>query len=134
LPAAAAITEQVKQAARHSFAPELWNRIDEKIVFLPLGHDELVQIARHLLDDLSQVAFSEREVSLTYSTAALRRLAELSFDRELGARPLRQNVQRLIEAPFAEKILGGELAAGDSVHLDIDGEGFIFDRTSARRA
>ena len=132
LPDGDKVSEQVKTAARTHFAPELWNRIDEKIVFLPLGHEELVAIARHLLDDLSQTAFAEREVSLTYSTAAVRRLAQLSFDAQLGARPLRQNVQRLVEAPFAEKILSGALVAGDSVHLDVDREAFTFDKSSAR--
>jgi ATP-dependent Clp protease ATP-binding subunit ClpC len=133
-PSSDKLSEQVKASARTVFAPELWNRIDEKIVFLPLGHDELALIARHLLDDLSAAAFAEREVSLTYSTAAVRRLAQLSYDPQLGARPLRQNVQRLVEAPFAQKILAGELTAGDSVHLDLDGETFLFDRTTPRRA
>ena len=76
---------------------------------------------------------AEREVSLTYSSVAVRRLAQLSFDATLGARPLRQNVQRLVEAPFAEKILKGELQPGDTVHLDVDGDAFCFDRTPRGR-
>ena len=97
-----------------------------------MSSKKLTLLALAALMGLSQTAFAEREVSLTYSTAAVRRLAQLSFDAQLGARPLRQNVQRLVEAPFAEKILSGALVAGDSVHLDVDREAFTFDKSSAR--
>ena len=85
----------------------------------PLETDDLAHIARHLLDELSQTAFAEKEVSLLYSQAALEHLAKHSFDATLGARPLRQHIQRLVEAPLAEKILSGELQAGDTAYLDV---------------
>src|SRR5262249_11397114 len=75
----ARLREQVLHEAKYAFAPELWNRVDEKIVFLPLQQGDLERIAKLILDEVSQVAFNEREVSLTYSHASARLLARLGY-------------------------------------------------------
>ncbi len=109
--------------AQQCFVPELWNRIDEKLVFLPLELDDLEAIAADILEDLSQNAFAEREVSLVFTRRVARHLAERSIDAALGARPLRQTIQKLVEGPFASAVLAGEWNSGDSVRLDlVDGE------------
>jgi ATP-dependent Clp protease ATP-binding subunit ClpC len=123
-----ALRETVLQEAQASFAPELWNRIDEKLVFLPLRTENLESIAKNVLEELSQTAFSEREVSLVHTQAALRYLAEISLDPVLGARPLRQTIQRLVESPFAERVLSGAFVSGDTVRLDLRDGALILER------
>ena len=109
--------------AKGHFPPELWNRIDDKIVFHPLGQHELQRVARLMLEELSLAAFAEREVSLTFSLAALEYLASIAYDPEMGARPLRQTIQRLVEAKLADWVLRGALRAGECAHLCLGTDG-----------
>jgi ATP-dependent Clp protease ATP-binding subunit ClpA len=109
--------------AKQHFPPELWNRIDDKVVFHPLARVELERVARLMLEELSLAAFAEREVSLTFSSGALEYLATIAYDAEMGARPLRQTIQRLVEAKLADWVLRGELRAGECAHLCVDASG-----------
>ncbi len=117
--AVAAETEAaVVAAARAALAPELYNRIDEALVFQPLSRDAVREITRRLLARLGEQLWTERSVELTVDDAALDALLELGgFDMSLGARPMKRTLARLVEAPLAEQLLSGGAQAGDRVHV-----------------
>jgi ATP-dependent Clp protease ATP-binding subunit ClpC len=108
------------EAARAALPPELWNRLDERLVFEPLSRPDLLRIARLLLAESAARLAEERRIRFTVSDAAVEWLVgEAGHDPALGARPLRGAIQRLLEAPLAERILGGGIAAGGSVAVDV---------------
>ena len=100
-------------AARASLAPELYNRIDEVLAYGPLGRAEVGEVAKRMLRILGAELERTRDVRLDVSAAAVDALLDGGgFDPELGARPMRRAIGRLIEAPIAEMILRGELERG----------------------
>jgi ATP-dependent Clp protease ATP-binding subunit ClpC len=111
-------------AARSALSPELYNRIDEVLVFTPLGKSEVREIARRLLNGVGRTLFEQRGVRLEVDDAVIDALLDAGgFDPTLGARPMKRTLARLVEAPLAEKILRGELASGDVALLGVvDGE------------
>ena len=123
-PSADDVERGVTAAARAALAPELYNRIDEVLVFAPLGREEVREIARRLLSSVGRALFTQRGVRLELDDSAVDFLLDGGgFDPALGARPMKRTIARLVEAPLAEKILRGELAAGDVALLSVeDGE------------
>ncbi|HEX2678238.1 MAG TPA: ATP-dependent Clp protease ATP-binding subunit, partial [Polyangiales bacterium] len=108
-------------AARAAMPPELWNRIDEPLYFQPLSESEVMKVARRMLGEVAKVAFEKHAVVLAVETSALLALvAAGGFDRALGARPMRRTISRLVEAPLARALLGGELQRGERVTLHAD--------------
>jgi len=106
----------VLDAARGFFPPELWNRIEERLVFRPLSRDDIRQIARLLIADSSKRLEAERGISFEADEAALKHLIDHGgWSEDLGARPMRQTVQHLVEGALAEGILRGDFSAGDRV-------------------
>jgi ATP-dependent Clp protease ATP-binding subunit ClpC len=123
--------ERVLDAARGAVPPELWNRIDERIVFGALGREDVARVARLLLADSSRRLEAERRIRFSASDAAVLHLLDHGgWDPALGARPMRGAVQRLVEAPLAERILAGELGAGDAVLVDVEGGALSFRRAA----
>jgi ATP-dependent Clp protease ATP-binding subunit ClpC len=119
--------ERALAAARAALPPELWNRLDERLVFEPLSRDALARIARLLLAASSRRLAEERSLSFTVSDAAVDLLlAAAGQDPGLGARPLRGVIQRLVEAPLAERILSGAVAPGSSLAVDARGGNLSF--------
>jgi ATP-dependent Clp protease ATP-binding subunit ClpC len=119
----------VEELKKH-FKPEFLNRVDETIVFPQLTQDELKQIVELFLKRLAE-RLLDRDMTIEVSEAAKVRLIELGWEPTLGARPLRRAVQHEIEDRLSEKILHGELNAGDHVKVDFDpalpeDEQFIF--------
>ncbi len=114
----------VVAAARATLAPELYNRIDEVLVYAPLDRDRVREIARRALARLDQTLTLERGARLVCDPEAIEALLDAGgFDPTLGARPLRRTIARLVEAPLADRILRGELGAGDVAWLTVvDGE------------
>ncbi|HEX4894887.1 MAG TPA: ATP-dependent chaperone ClpB [Solimonas sp.] len=114
-----AIKEAVMAVVGQHFRPEFINRIDEAVVFHPLGSAQIRQIARiqtrHLVKRLA-----ERGITLEFSDEALDRLAEVGFDPVYGARPLKRAVQAQVENPLARQILDGQFAAGDRVQVGLE--------------
>jgi ATP-dependent Clp protease ATP-binding subunit ClpB len=96
------------------FRPEFINRIDEVVVFHPLGQEQVRGIAKIQLERLSQ-RLQERELSLRLDSEALEMLLEAGFDPVYGARPLKRAIQRYVENPLAEAILSGQFAPGDAI-------------------
>jgi ATP-dependent Clp protease ATP-binding subunit ClpC len=122
--------ERALGAARAALAPELWNRLDERVVFRPLAREEVARIARLLLAESSQRLSEERKIRFAATDAAVEHLLDHGgFDPSLGARPMRGAIQRLVEAPLAEKILAGEVGPGDAVTVDAVPDGLGFRRS-----
>lgn len=124
----------VVAAARRALPPELYNRIDEVLAFSPLTRDDVLRIGRKLCQGLTDEVELSRGITLQIGDSAIEVLLESGgFEPELGARPLRRTLARLIEAPLAEALLGGELVAGDTWLIDgVDGE-LCFDVVGARK-
>jgi ATP-dependent Clp protease ATP-binding subunit ClpC len=113
--------EAVCAAARAGLPPELYNRIDEVLAFAPLGRADVAEVARRMLRALGEDLEGARGISLDVSEAAIEALLDGGgFDVELGARPMRRAIGRLVEAPIAEMILRGELDRGDVALIDVE--------------
>jgi ATP-dependent Clp protease ATP-binding subunit ClpC len=113
---------KVVEELRKHFKPEFLNRVDETIVFPQLSKPELLQIVDLFTKRLSD-RMLDRDLTVDLTVAAKERLIDIGFDPALGARPLRRAMQREIEDRLSERILQGELVAGDHVHVDFaDGE------------
>ena len=110
--------EQVLAEIKHIFRPEFLNRVDELLVFDPLGKDELEQISDNLIKELNQ-RLSVNRLSLTLSTAARNLLLSEGSDTKYGARPLRRALRRLIEDPVTDLYLEGKLENGDMIIADV---------------
>jgi ATP-dependent Clp protease ATP-binding subunit ClpC len=120
---------QAADVARRALPPELWNRIDERCPFRPLREIEVARIARLLLDESSKRLSSEKGITYQAGDEVIGHLLRRGgFDPTLGARPMRQTVQRLVEGPLAERILAGDFAQGDSVRVHVFGEELHFVR------
>ncbi|MEU6326375.1 ATP-dependent chaperone ClpB [Streptomyces sp. NPDC047049] len=120
--------EKVLETVRAAFRPEFLNRLDDVVVFHPLGTDQLQRIARIQLDHL-QRRLGDRRLTLDVTDRALTWLAWLGQepvpdapapDLSYGARPLRRLVQTAIGDPLARAILAGEVLDGDTVRVDVD--------------
>ncbi|MDP9149416.1 MAG: ATP-dependent Clp protease ATP-binding subunit [Myxococcota bacterium] len=116
-----AYDDAVCAAARAELPPELYNRIDEVLAFSPLGHAEVAEVARRMLRGLGEELERARGVRLDVSEPAIEALlASGGFDAELGARPMRRAIGRLVETPIAEMLLRGELHHGDVAFVDAE--------------
>ncbi|WP_033580944.1 ATP-dependent chaperone ClpB [Dickeya chrysanthemi] len=108
----------------HHFRPEFINRIDEVVVFHPLGQSHITSIAQIQLQRLYK-RMEERGYTVSISDAALELLGKSGFDPVYGARPLKRAIQQMIENPLAQKILSGALVPGKSVTLDVENETIV---------
>jgi ATP-dependent Clp protease ATP-binding subunit ClpB len=120
------IRERVMEAVRQHFRPELLNRIDEVVIFNPLGIDQISQIVDIQLNGLRR-RLGERHIVLELTAAALELLAREGFDPAYGARPLKRTIQREIVQPLAMRLLQGEFRDGDTVVVDVDAAGGALD-------
>ncbi len=109
----AMVTETLHQV----FRPEFINRVDDIIIFHPLGMEQLKAIVE-IQVGLLQKHLAERKIAIELTDAAKRVLAETGFDPAFGARPLKRAIQRDILNPLAMKIIEGEFAEGDTVRVD----------------
>jgi ATP-dependent Clp protease ATP-binding subunit ClpB len=114
-----AAREQVMQLLRQSFRPEFLNRVDDVVIFRPLGEEQLEHIVDLRLADLRKL-LEPRKITLELTPAARHQLLLTGYDRQYGARPLKRAIQRLIQDPLAIKILDGEVLHGDHIRVDAD--------------
>jgi len=110
---------EVLNALHGYFKPEFLNRVDDIIVFRPLGKEQLVKIVELRLEDLRR-QLAERKISLELTDAAKEMILTLGYDPAFGARPLKRAIQKLVQDPLALKILDGEVLHGDHVIVDAD--------------
>jgi len=112
-------SKQVMNALHGHFKPEFLNRVDDVIVFSPLGKDQLVKIIELRLEDVRRL-LADRKISLELTDAAKELLFTEGYDPNFGARPLKRAIQKLVQDPLALKILDGEVLHGDHVIVDAD--------------
>ncbi|MFF3703428.1 MULTISPECIES: ATP-dependent chaperone ClpB [Pseudomonas] len=115
----------VMDAVGSHFRPEFVNRIDEVVVFEPLGRDQIAGITQIQLSRLRS-RLAERELSLELSPEALDKLIAVGYDPVYGARPLKRAIQRWIENPLAQLILSGQFMPGSSITAKLEGEEIVF--------
>jgi ATP-dependent Clp protease ATP-binding subunit ClpB len=124
------IKDTVMGVVAQHFRPEFINRVDDLVVFHPLGRDEVAQIAGLQIDILRH-RLGEQDLSIELSEAALEALVEEGYDPVYGARPLKRVIQKRIENPLAQRLLSGEFPPGEVIEVGcVDGE-FAF---SGKRA
>ena len=112
-------SKQVINALHGHFKPEFLNRVDDVIIFHPLGKEQLVKIVDLRLEDLRRL-LADRKISLELTDAAKELLFTEGYDPNFGARPLKRAIQKLVQDPLAMKILDGEVLHGDHVVVDAD--------------
>jgi len=116
----------VTEALKTEFLPEFLNRVDEVVIFHPLGRDHIKAIVELQLRDL-QKRLAERRLTLKLSDAAKSRLADEGYDPVYGARPLRRVIQQRIENPLSLRILEGGYSEGQTIRVGAGAEGFRFE-------
>jgi ATP-dependent Clp protease ATP-binding subunit ClpA len=119
------LKDRLMDVLRHTFKPEFLNRIDETVVFHALGKSELERIVEIQLKDLRK-RLAERKLQLEVTPEAKAMLAERGYDPVFGARPLKRQIQRMIENPLAVEVLAGRFTEGDTVVVEPDGETLRF--------
>jgi len=110
---------QAMEALRAIFRPEFLNRVDDIVMFLPLGKKQLERIVDMQIQ-LVEKQVASRHIKLRLNEAARELILKEGYDPAYGARPLRRAIQRLIQDPLAMKMLDGEIAPGDEVLADAD--------------
>jgi len=118
-------TERVMTELRKHFRPEFLNRIDDVVVFHPLGEEQLTHIVDLRLNDLRKLLI-DRHISLDLTDAARAAIFKSGYDRAYGARPLKRAIQRMIQDKLAMKILDGTVLHGDKVLIDASTDGLTF--------
>jgi ATP-dependent Clp protease ATP-binding subunit ClpB len=116
----------VMDAVSNHFRPEFVNRIDEVVVFEPLGREQIAGIAEIQLGRLRQ-RLGERELRLELTGEALDKLVAVGYDPVYGARPLKRAIQRWIENPLAQQILAGKFLPGSTVKARVENDDILFD-------
>ncbi|MBB3106194.1 ATP-dependent Clp protease ATP-binding subunit ClpB [Psychrobacter luti] len=112
------IKAEVMESVGQHFRPEFVNRIDEIVVFHPLGMSQMSGIAAIQLDRLRQ-RLQERELDIELSADAMNKLVAVGYDPVYGARPLKRAIQQEIENPLSLKLLAGDFVAGDIIKVDV---------------
>ena len=110
--------------AQH-FRPEFINRVDDVVVFRPLGEEQIAQIATLQLQALSG-RLTEQDLQLSLSDEALKKITEAGYDSVYGARPLKRAIQRLVENPLANEILAGKFLPGNKISGEWQDDALVF--------
>ncbi|MCM1126094.1 MAG: ATP-dependent Clp protease ATP-binding subunit [Lachnospiraceae bacterium] len=118
----AGVMEEVKKL----FKPEFINRIDEIMVFKPLGKEEMYQIVNLLCDTLAKRCQAQMKIELTFRPALKEHLVSKYSDAKMGARPLKRALQNVVENKLAEEILAGRIKSGDPVSVGFRREQVVF--------
>ena len=120
-----AMKASVMETVQQNFRPEFINRVDEIVVFHPLGAEQIRAIASIQVGYLRQ-RLADSEMILSVTDAALDRLGQAGFDPVYGARPLKRAIRQQLENPLAQEILSGRFGPGDTIEVDVSGDGLSF--------
>ena len=115
------VRKQVLDLLKNHFRPEFLNRLDEVVLFKPLGHAQIAAIVKLQLEDL-RARLKEQEFALDVDDKAVAWLADKGFDPVFGARPVKRAIQRELETPVARKIVAGDYAPGATVRVSVAGD------------
>lgn len=119
--------DQVTDILKSFFRPEFLNRVDEIVIFNPLGKEQLIEITAIQLRHTAEL-LAERGFHLEVSPAAAAYLAEVGYEPEFGARPLKRAIQRELQDPLSLRLLAGDFAIGDTILVDRGPQGLTFSR------
>jgi ATP-dependent Clp protease ATP-binding subunit ClpB len=111
--------ESVMRVLREHFRPEFLNRVDDMVIFRPLGQAQMSEILELRLNDVRKL-LDDRQISLELTEPARQLILAAGSDAAYGARPLKRALQRMIQDPLAIKILNGEVLHGAHVRIDVD--------------
>jgi ATP-dependent Clp protease ATP-binding subunit ClpB len=111
--------ESVMRILREHFRPEFLNRVDDMVIFRPLGHAQMGQILELRLNEVRKL-LEDRQISLELTEPARQLILASGSDAAYGARPLKRALQRMVQDPLAIKILNGEVLHGSHVRIDVD--------------
>lgn len=116
------LTKEITENLKDYFRPEFLNRIDDIIIFHPLNRDHTKAIARLLLDRLSRI-LKAQNIGATFDDSVVEYIADVGYDPEFGARPMKRAIQQHIENPLSEKLLQGTLQEGATIKVALkDGQ------------
>jgi len=116
---------EVFEALKENLRPEFLNRIDDKIMFLPLTKEEIKKIA-YLVLRKTKKNLAKQEIAIEFSESAMDLLADLGYDPQFGARPLKRVIQKEIINELSREVLSGNYGPGDTVFVGTDNKGFTF--------
>ena len=110
--------KKLNDSLKHSFRPEFINRLDSVIIFRSLNKEDIEKIVALELDKVA-LRLKEHNLTLKATPAALDMLADLGYDADFGARPLRRTIQQKVEDPLSDRLLSGEFADGDTIEVEV---------------
>jgi ATP-dependent Clp protease ATP-binding subunit ClpC len=113
--------KKLTDSLRRVFRPEFINRLDSVIVFRSLNKDDIKKIVELELKKVA-LRLEDHAIVLTATPAALEKLAELGYDPEMGARPLRRVIQSKVEDPLSDALLGGQFQDNDTILVDVEND------------
>ena len=119
------IREKILDETKRVFKPEFLNRLNELVIFKSLGREDMKAIVELELRNVAD-RLKEQDLTFDFSEAAKSFLIEKGYDEKYGARPLRRAIERHLEDSLAEAILGGEIKAGEVIHVDVQDDHLIF--------
>ncbi len=128
-----AMKDNVMGELKQIFRPEFLNRVDEIIVFHQLEENDILAIAKLMMDAVAK-RLAERGVELEIDESAVKLLANAGFDQQYGARPLRRAIQRMVEDSLSEELLSGSIHMGERVKVFAEGEQLKFTPASPSEA
>lgn len=124
--------QNVLRDAREHFTPELWNRLDERLVFNSLSRSDVARIAEMQLEESASHLQRESDVDFTCGPRVVEYLIDAGgYDPELGARPMRETIRREVEGMIARSILQGEIRSGETVRLTVSGDELTWTKNDA---
>jgi len=123
----AAMKSAVMEIVSTRFRPEFINRIDEAVVFHPLGREQIRTISKIQIEHLHK-RLQDRDIGFDISDAALDLLGEAGFDPVYGARPMKRAIQQQLENPLAQEILAGNFQAGDVIKVTVENDALKFEK------
>ena len=126
--------KKLNESLKRAFRPEFINRLDATVIFRALNKDDIQKIVSLELDKVA-LRLKDHDLILTATDEALSTLADLGYDAEFGARPLKRVIQQKVEDPLSDKLLSGEFQNGDSIQVTLDPDGeLILERENEREA
>ena len=124
--------DEINRLLQAHFRPEFLNRVDEIVVFHPLTRSDLVEIVDIQLARVAEL-MRERNLKLEVDQDAREYLAEIGYDPDFGARPLKRTIQREVQDPLAIKVVSGEIGEGDTIHITRGKDSLTFETVHAPR-